>query len=342
MKVCPNCFNDPELKSYIETTSTENGKCDFCNSETDSALLDIEELKDFFKEYLDIFSESADGEQLIEMIKTDWNLFSVNVDIQKILSDILDVIGSFYTGPNPKVKYLDEIIECTSYWEILKEDLKWKRRFLTDIDEITDLGWDSFFNKQITLSAHVPLFRARIHKDAGQNEFSVNEMGCPAREIAPVGRANPQGIPFLYLSKSSETTLYETRATFLDEISIGQFKIKDDADIVLVDFTEEVSAFEIFTNEESIKESTKGIQLKKKISLDLSKPIRRYDSELEYLPTQFICEFVRYITGADGILFNSSSHSDGINIVLFEEEKVECVSVDKHQVTQIKIESNII
>ncbi|MCD4796212.1 MAG: RES family NAD+ phosphorylase [Candidatus Cloacimonetes bacterium] len=343
MKVCPNCFNDSELKSYIETISTENGKCDYCNLGTDSVLLGIVELKDFFAEFLGIFKEDSDGERLVEIINNDWNLFSVNVTDNKLLSDLLSAIDSSISDPFQKVKYIDDITYCTSYWEKLKFNLKWNRRYLTDLEELFEIGWGSFFNEECTLSYDQELYRARIHKNADQHTFPLDKMKCPRKEEATSGRANPQGIPYLYLSKNPETTLYETRATHLDEISVGKFKIKENEEVVLVDFTEEISAYNNIGN---ILEYTKSILLKKDISIELSKPIRRYDSELEYIPTQFICEFIRYNSKAnfkaDGILFNSSLHLGGKNIVLFEQDKVECISVEKYRITNIDIKSSIV
>ena len=66
--------------------------------------------------------------------------------------------------------------------------------------------------------------------------------------------------------------------------------------------------------------------------------LSKNDSELDYIPTQFICEYIRYIKGADGILFDSSLHLTGKNIVLFEQDKVECVSVKKYIVTKVEID----
>ena len=337
MKVCTCCFNDAELKRFISSISSEKGKCDCCSKGINSELIEIEELLDFFDEFIGIFKADNDGKPLADLIQNDWNLFAGNVKSNVILSEILLAVNSTFSNPYDKVTYTDDIIECTSFWEKLKDDLKWKRRFLTDVAEIIDLGWDGFFNKQSTLAFDEVLFRARIHRNAGQNAFSVEEMGCPTRENTTSGRANPEGIPYLYLSKTIDTTLYETRVTYLDEISIGKFKVKGNKNVVLVDFTEDVSAF---INMGNIIEYTKSVLLKKYISIDLSKPIRRYDSELEYIPTQFICEFIRYITGADGILFNSSLHIGEKNIVLFEQDKVECISVEKHRVTNIHIESS--
>ena len=105
--------------------------------------------------------------------------------------------------------------------------------------------------------------------------------------------------------------------------------------IDIVDFTEVASAF---LGSGNLAEYTKRIQLKRLISKDLSKPIRRYDSDIEYIPTQFICEYIRYIIGADGILFNSSLDLEGKNIVLFNQDKIECINVKKHIISNLDID----
>ncbi len=336
MKICTNCFNDIELKEFIESNSLERGRCDYCSNVIDSKIMEIEKLFPFFKEFFRIFQEDKGGKPLVEILSDDWNLFSENKTAHTILSDILPSIGFSNLKSEQTVNYIEEIIENVSYWGELKEKLKWESRFLTNTDPIFDLGWDSFFIKTIIFPSGQELYRARIHSEVGQNTYNLDEMGCPSKEKVTSGRANPQGIPYLYLSKTLETTLYETRAAYLDEISIGKFKVKENRKVVLVDFTEDVSSF---LDYENIIDYTKSVLLKKQISIDLSKPIRRYDTELEYIPTQFICEFIRYITGADGILFNSSLHKGGKNIVLFNEDKVECISVQKQQAISVSIKS---
>ena len=77
--------------------------------------------------------------------------------------------------------------------------------------------------------------------------------------------------------------------------------------------------------------------LRQKISSDLSKPMRRYDSELEYIPTQFICEFIKVFTGAFGIRFNSSLHPKGNNVVLFDQNLMTCISVKKVKINTVNL-----
>lgn len=339
MKVCVNCFNDEEIKSFIISNSTDNGNCDSCNHNSKTKLIDINELLDFFAEFIDIFEEDELGSSLTKITQDDWNIF-VNEDVAiNILSNVLTLLGKTQINSTSLVNYSTEIRECVSYWDTLKDVLKWEKRFLTNLNEIRDFGWDRLFSTVATWSPANKLYRARIHHTEGSDKYSIEKMGQPEREKVSDGRANPVGIPYLYLSKSVKTTLYETRASFLDELSIGEFEVKNSSKLILVDFTEVLSSYK---NIESIKGHTKSVLLKTRISDSLSKPIRRYDSTLEYIPTQFICEYIRYITNADGIIFNSSLDKNGQNIVLFEQNKVECTAVEKHKVIRIDIESKTI
>ena len=147
---------------------------------------------------------------------------------------------------------------------------------------------------------------------------------CPPKHLTTGGRANPSGIPYLYLSDNAETVLYEVRAAYLDELTIGVFKLEDHiGSIKIVDFTEDTSLFQ----PGKVNETIKGRLLRSIISRDLSKPMRRYDSDIEYVATQFICEFIKIFTGASGIRFSSSLHPSGTNLVIFDQALMTCTKV---------------
>jgi hypothetical protein len=300
---------------------------------------------DFFSEFLSVFKYNEKGSPLIYVVQHDWSMFISVESTYKILSAVLLTIKPRFQLDNDSiipidlnigVSYVDEIVQSVSYWEKLKEDLKWKRRFLTDIDDMIELGWDASFDVFSEIHSNTSLYRSRINLESQLQPFKSSEMGSPPDKSTSAGRANPQGIPYLYLSKSLETTLYEIRATFLDNISIGVFRVIDDTYLKLVDFTSRQSPFNSMGN---ILNFTKGRLIRNAISRELSKPLRRYDSELEYIPTQFICEFIRYITGADGLQFYSSLDETGVNIVLFNQEKINCIDVELHQINKVEIKS---
>ncbi|MFN8714500.1 MAG: RES family NAD+ phosphorylase [Bacteroidota bacterium] len=335
MKVCASCFSDRELKGFI-SSSSEFGDCVVCESKN-QPLLNVYELFDFFQELMDNFKVHENGMPLSSKIQSNWSFFSSHSSANKILNYVLPSIQSEVISSNINVDYTNDIIENYNHWEILKEELKWKNRFVINIERLEDLGWDGFFNTQFELKKETPLFRARLHHQSGMQVYKQEEMTCPPKEFASGGRANPSGIPFLYLSDNAETILYEVRASYLDELSVGTFELIPELEsIKLVDFTEDTSLFQ--SNSGSINKTIKAKLLRQKISSDLSKPMRRYDSELEYIPTQFICEFIKVFTGAFGIRFNSSLHPNGNNVVLFDQNLMTCISVKKVKINSVNLQ----
>jgi hypothetical protein len=77
--------------------------------------------------------------------------------------------------------------------------------------------------------------------------------------------------------------------------------------------------------------------LRDRISRDLSKPMRRYDTEIEYIPTQFICEYIKIYTGASGIRFSSSLDREGNNLVIFDQSTMQCSHVILKKVNNLDL-----
>ncbi|MCF8302730.1 MAG: RES family NAD+ phosphorylase [Bacteroidales bacterium] len=322
MYTCDNCFSDKELKAYIQSSGVR-GDCDICNS-SNVYRIDLIELLDFFQELIDNFRRTENGQLLKSKIQESWSFFSSHDNASKILNFVIKKVNTEIESATDLVDYTEDIIANYSYWDTLKDKVKWKRRFLSDLEIIQELGWDGFFNTQFELSPEDKLYRARVHHQSGMSAYAPENMLCPEPSKASGGRANPSGIPFLYLSDKEDTVLYEVRASYLDEISIGEFHLKEELDKVkIVDFTEDTVLFQ----PGRITNTIKSRLLREKISRDLSKPMRRYDSEIEYIPTQFICEYIKVYTGANGIRFSSSLDPEGNNLVIFDQSIMQCSNV---------------
>lgn len=334
--VCSNCFTDTELIGFIQTRN-QISDCDCCGAKN-IAVLPFEELLDFFKELLDNFQKSEIGSGITALIQSNWSFFKDLALGDKIINNALNQINSVFSHSDELVNFSDEIIENVDYWQKLKEQLKWEKRYLTDINFLTDdLGWDGFFESKTVIDRKDILYRARLHSNADSEAFTDKNMFCPPKHIAGGGRANPSGIPYLYLSDNEETILYEIRASYLDEITVASFGLADDIEenIVISDFTEVPSLF----TPNQVNKRIKSTLLKKIISRDLSTPMRRYDSDLDYIPTQFICEFIKVFTNVQGIKFRSSLHNVGNNLVLFDQTQLKCLSVKKVKITKVQINS---
>ena len=158
MFVCSNCFSDIEIKSHIETMANKKGMCKYCDAAS-SSLLPIDELLDFFEELFSLYETNDSGKKLISIIEEDWNLFSNLTVSSKVISDILQKTRFSDWNSETEVKYIDEIIENISYWDKLKESLKWERRFLAELENIKDIEWNSFFQDQIIFNKLEIFFR---------------------------------------------------------------------------------------------------------------------------------------------------------------------------------------
>ncbi len=67
--------------------------------------------------------------------------------------------------------------------------------------------------------------------------------------------------------------------------------------------------------------------------------MRRYDSEVEYIPTQFICEFIKVFTGAFGLRFTSSLHPKGKNVVIFDQDLISCKEVMIKKINSVDLKA---
>lgn len=333
-KVCTQCFADKELVAFIRSQSS-SGDCTFCGAKGVPCIA-LEELHDFFSELMGHFQPDHKGTMLKSALQGNWSLFSSLHTAYPILNTVLSVIKAPVSHADEFVRFSDAIQENVGYWDALKTKLISENRYITDVNYLTDeLGWDGFFNSQIEIPPATPLYRARLHQNSGENPYTAAEMFCPPAHRSTAGRANPSGIPYLYLSDNSETILYEIRASYLDEVSIGTFQLKPaiGKPVLIADFTEASTIF----HPNRVGDKIKSTLLKQKISADLSKPMRRYDSELDYIPTQFICEFIKIYTGVHGIKFRSSLHVTGNNFVVFDQGLMDCTEVKQVKIRKVVI-----
>lgn len=333
MLICKDCFHDEELSSAISANARNQGICEVCGSKGKVAT--FSEYNDFFEGVLSLFVKNEKSSKtIVDIIQEDWNLFA-NKEIAHTLLEKTIATSNPGFSIDSLVDYTDEIRERVAVWDTIKTDIKEKYRFFPNIREFMDGKYLQCGENG--LSEGSELFRARV-TPAGGDTLKIGEMGCPPKSMSTAGRANPIGIPYLYLCDSAKTTYYEVRAVYLDNLSVGTFKVT--RPLRIVDFTHNVSLYNAYNSDVPFQE----IVIKKKIvdaiSADLSKPLRRYDTELEYVPTQFICEYCRYELKADGISFESSLHKGGRNHVLFDESSAECIKVENHEITKIDIDRN--
>lgn len=306
---------------------------------------DYPELREFLFSLVALFQYDGTGKPLRELVQQDWNLFTSEDSCGQvlnriILSDSTSFVKDGIEHSGAPVAYKDSITDCVDVWEELKEDIKNHHRFTTDLAKLESAGWKTLLDNPYPLNIGASFYRARIHYKK-TDSFGVYDMGAPKKEDCKPGRANPEGIPFLYLSEEPKTTLFETRVIKHDVVSVGEFKIVGKAPLLVEDLTD-IDLDDIELLDEDVVTLAKRRLLIRALSQEMSHPMRRFDSTVEYVPTQFVCEYVQLTQSVSGIRFASSVYPSGTNIVIFDPSLMKCVAVKDYNIGELDINETAI
>lgn len=346
MKCCINCFKDSAIRKIIQLYGTK-GDCDFCSSKN-IGVYDISKssnmISDKITSLIQIYSpsEHSDARFLKEILRDDWDIFSGGSEgIKALLAALcpfesdLDIDKEILIK-KVSIEKLHDIDYINEYglarglsWSEFSESIKHTNRFFSS--NFNADVFSSFLTMvQKTYEEETSFYRARISSNA--DGFSKENMFAPPVGKRNAGRVNPDGIGVLYLSKDDKTVLNETRVTAYDYVTIGTFKNKRPLKVVNISEISRVSPFLYNDEFERFALNRKVFQ---EMAYEIAKPIRRNDSPLEYLPTQYIAEFVKS-EGYDGVEYESTLRKGGINLALFDESLVDCVNVKTIEVTSVE------
>lgn len=350
MKCCINCFSDQELRGFIISNSTQKGDCSYCKSKN-VELIDPREFQEMFVQLIDIYKPVEEAEReditpafLYEKIQTDWSIFSQLIKeesqkqlLQDILIDSIDRSSFWYSSLIEQKIILDhsEKTETLEQWRTFTEEIKRNNRYFLGENIDLELLQELFNFHTKKYNKGKIFYRARVCNKDGLNK---GKMGKPPSKKAISGRANPVGIPYLYVSTDIETVKHESRATHLDYLTVAEFKLKEDINVVSLRGIEDVSPFLMGEN---LQDYLKNKRYLKTLESELSKPLRRYDHELDYLPTQYLCEFIKSI-GNDAIEYGSSLNKGGINLAIFSDEKMKIQKTIMLEVLSIDLKTQLI
>lgn len=208
-------------------------------------------------------------------------------------------------------------------WNEFVDTIGRKNRYFQSDKVIKCLGEILPFNS--LLNASLKLYRARIIKTELLKELRESQrnsgtgritglhkeqMGAPPDGKASNGRANPQGISYLYLASDPETACSEVKPNIYDLISVSEFKLKQN--LLCIDF-----------RKYSLEKQTHN-DFFRRLQLIFSTPQKESDG-LDYIITQYVSAFFQYNKQA-GIIYSSSCNpsSSSYNVVLFNPESAEC------------------
>jgi hypothetical protein len=162
----------------------------------------------------------------------------------------------------------------------------------------------------------------------------------PLSNSAAEGRANPKGIPCLYLATTKDAAMSEVRPWVGALVSLAAFKIVRPLNIidcsVLHGQFHKLALFDRKFFEPVPPEKFDEI-VWAAIDTAFAEPVTRADDTADYAPTQTLAELFR-TEGYDGIAYKSHFGDDGYNVALFDLESAKQVSGAVFKTKTIKFE----
>lgn len=310
------------------------GTCPTCGTEN-QPLITARRLSDYFELLLTIYVPDQQGKHLVSWLSEDWALFrnpnisqaQAQVLIGEILNDGEIVRQNFGLSNKCRTDSLER-------WRALTEELKSVNRYFPDAHIDTDrLGLH--LSNLILRRDEQPAewYRARIEKDGVS--FPLSEMGAPPPKLASSGRANPVGIPYLYLGSELSTAIAEVRPHPGERVCVATFVLEDN--LKIVDLREPRTLVSPFLQEDegNIALLRGDIDFLELLGNELAIPVVPEQASTGYIPSQYLCEFIKKC-GFDGVAYGSSL-SDGMNIALFRPEAAEGRVISEHKITGLNL-----
>jgi hypothetical protein len=333
-KCCAHCFGDRGLeKSIIPTLSTERGHCSYCLSQ-DVDLVAPSQLGDVFGLLVNIYEPDANGRVLVEWLKGDWDLFHhPRMDTARakdLLAEVLDN-GEIVRKPfSPSAKYQsDRLVR----WEKLRTELMHENRYFP----ATQLDLERLRELLDHLQADaVPITWQRARLQTTDTAFSLHEMGAPPRRGAAHGRANPAGIPYLYLGSTPRTAVAEIRPHTGEKACVAEFTVPEGLKLVDLRSPRRLVSPFVLTDEDEIGLLRSDIAFLERLGDELTRPIVPQGAPIDYVPSQYLCEFIKKC-GYAGVLYRSSV-SEGINLALFDPALATARTISRYDIVRVVVD----
>lgn len=162
-----------------------------------------------------------------------------------------------------------------------------------------------------------------------------DEVPCahPPKRMKPLegrasdGRANPRGIPCLYMATTKEAAMSEVRPWIGSYVSAGQFRTNRLLTVVDCSRRPNASPFffrvDDFNYEPSAEERVEAVW--SHIDKAFAQPMTRSDNQADYAATQILAELFKS-AGFDGVVYKSNFGEDGYNIALFDPNAADLIN----------------
>jgi hypothetical protein len=341
---CANCFGDPGLTRRIipkvvadGTGRPRQGDCGYCGAKN-TTTIDPTALSQWFEMVLDCYIPEDEGKSLAAWLAHDWRLFDHPVMDEAHANELLaDILDDAEIVRRPFSPFDLQVDETPQRWDELRAEMMHRNRWFLDapidLERLAELLNQLLAPAEDFADITDLWHRARLLP--GDEPFPLAEMGAPPAHLAGHGRANPAGIRYLYLGSTDKTAVAEVRPYTGETACVATFRVPSIAALDLREPRKRASPF-IFDNREQMSALRAGLPLLERLGEELTKPVRPRSAAFEYIPSQYLCEFVK-TQGYQGVIYRSSV-SDGVNLALFSPELASPIEVKVALVDRVTVD----
>jgi hypothetical protein len=336
MNCCAECFGDRGLRrSIIPLRSTSTGRCSYCESEN-VAILAPAELSEYFELLVSAYRLDDTGKVLVQWFREDWALFQhPRMDDSRAKDLLGEILDDGEIARQTFVPANDPIADRLSEWEKLRDELMYHNRYFPEAT--IDLDRLEALLSPLTLDAdELPTvwYRARIR--TGDLPYTVDQMGAPPNRVASHGRANPAGIPYLYLGSTQNTAISEIRPHTGEIASVAEFTTPPNLKLVDLRSPRKMVSPFLLEDAADIGRMRNDLPFLERLGDELTRPVVPQSAAIDYTPSQYLCEFIKKC-GYEGVIYRSSV-SDGMNLALFDPAVARCGTVTQYRVTRVSVD----
>ncbi len=346
--VCSKHFGDKYLKAFIRRTGTREF-CDVCQQT--KTCVDIPTLatrieENLRREYEDPWAtgfsrDDESGELIGGTIYDKYEL----VEREALIEPYEVVEAVCKEIDNADWANLDWLLSESEYmeygWQEFREVVKHRMRFVFFSEKNHSLISNNDYNRlhpqdvlqtvgsllqsqSITIT-HEPgmlrLYRARQHSPSDIVNTAA-ALGAPPVQYAQANRMSPAGIAMFYGAFDVATCLAEITDYDKKTSSVSYGLFTNQVSLRLIDFSLPLTSPSIFNPDysEKAKRLREGAIFLNNFIRDLQQPIEKKDPHIEYVPTQVVCEYLRFMYEGgqiDGLAYDSVKNPGGKCIVLF-------------------------
>ena len=293
------------------------------------------ELAEYFEILVSAYRQDPTGKLLVQWFREDWAMFqNPRMDDSRAKDLLAEILNDDEVVRQQFVPASDPTVDRLSEWEKLRDELMYHNRYFPeatiDLDRLESLL------STLTLDGdEVPTLWYRARIQPSDAPFKVGEMGAPPKRIASHGRANPAGIPYLYLGSSPVTAISEIRPHTGETACVADFT--SPRDLKFVDLRNPRSMVSPFLlNPSDIGRMRNDLPFLERLGDELTRPVVPQSAAIDYTPSQYLCEFIKNC-GYQGVIYRSSV-SDGINLALFDPALAHCGTVAQYRVTRVSVD----